>query len=152
MNELIQGIRGLSVRTKAGRLRALMPVIEDRLADGVQQQDIITALREGGIDLTPGTFKSYLHRYRAKQRNHPTSLPQLKSEPPRSEQDRPDTDLAASTDCTPSVDVDLNTDPTDLTPHRLTLAELLDPKKCDAYLDQYMTSSRPLLRRNRDKS
>lgn len=151
MNELIEGIRALSVRTKSGRLRALMPLIEDRLADGVRQQDIITALREGGIDLTPGTFKSYLHRHRVKQRNHPTSPPQLKSEPPRSQQDRPHTDLSVNADRTPSVAVGLDAESTYLIPNQLTLADILDKKSSDALTDQYMNRRRPLIGRNREK-
>ena len=151
MNELIEGIRALSVRTKSGRLRALMPVIEDRLADGVRQQDIITALREGGIDLTPGTFKSYLHRYRAKQRSHLTSVPKLKSEPSRSEQDRPHTDLSVNTNRTPSVNGGMEAESTDLIPNQLTLADILDRKNSDALTDQYMNRRRPLIGRNRGK-
>jgi hypothetical protein len=71
MDQMMEGLRNLTVRTKSGRLRALMPVIEERLAAGVAQQDIVVALREAGIDLTLGTFKSYLHRHRAKLRDRP---------------------------------------------------------------------------------
>lgn len=151
MNELIEGIRGLSVRTKSGRLRALMPVIEDRLADGVRQQDIIIALREGGIDLTPGTFKSYLHRYRVKQRDQLTNL-QLKSEPVRLEQGGPHTDPSVGTDHLPIVDADVDAGSTDPNADHWTLADILDRKNSDAITDQYMNIRRPLFRRDPDNS
>ena len=48
-------------------MREVMPVIEQRIAAGVRLVDILKALKEGGIDLTEATLKSYLYRYRQKQ-------------------------------------------------------------------------------------
>lgn len=142
MNELIESIQGLSARTKVGRLRALMPVIEDRLAAGVAQQDIVTALRDGGIDLTLGTFKSYLHRHRAKLRRQSSSSIPAKPEP-------------AQSDTGPLIDAHApiaeiseglgSPEPISVEP---TLTDILDARKSDTFADQYMNRRPSLFRRN----
>jgi hypothetical protein len=50
-------------------------VIEQRLAAGVRIADILKALRDGGIDLTEATLKSYLYRYRQKHGRAETAKP-----------------------------------------------------------------------------
>ncbi|CAL8481717.1 conjugal transfer protein TraD [Caballeronia sp. S22] len=61
---LLQTLTALEPKTKAAKVREVMPVIEQRIAAGVRIADILKALREGGIDLTEATLKSYLYRYR----------------------------------------------------------------------------------------
>ncbi|SAK93667.1 hypothetical protein AWB79_06986 [Caballeronia hypogeia] len=63
-----QAVRDTEPTTKAARLRDVMPEIEKRLAVGVQLRAIHQALTGAGFDLTLQTLKTYLYRYRKKQR------------------------------------------------------------------------------------
>ncbi len=69
MNEpnLQAHIGAIKVTTKAARLRKLMPAIEAKLAEGVRAAEIVETLRKGGIELTMGTFRNYLHQFRTNQ-------------------------------------------------------------------------------------
>jgi len=58
----------LQPRSKAARLRALMPQIRARLEEGVQHSDIIRLLNQQGLELTERTYQSYLYRFRKEQR------------------------------------------------------------------------------------
>jgi len=144
MDRMLEGLRNLTIRTKSGRLRTLMPVIEERLAAGVSQQDIVNVLREGGIDLTLGTFKSYLHRHRAKLRDRPTNPDAANSVSPRLARG-----LLTDAD-TPPGGVDVDAGSSDSLAEQLTLEDLFDAKKSDAFTDQYMKLRRPLFGRNRN--
>lgn len=53
-----------STRTKAGRLRELLPQIEVVHAAGVPHQTIVETLNEKGFDLTLKTYKAMLYRAR----------------------------------------------------------------------------------------
>ncbi|WP_341963770.1 ROK family transcriptional regulator [Pseudomonas sp. RC10] len=55
--------------TKAGRLRALLPEIEQRLSAGARIADVAKALSEHGLPLSVATLKSYLYRSRKAARN-----------------------------------------------------------------------------------
>lgn len=144
MDQMLEGLRNLTIRTKSGRLRALMPVIEERLTAGVSQQDIVNVLREGGIDLTLGTFKSYLHRHRAKLRDRPANPATANSVSPRLAR-------SLSTDAdTPPGEIDVDAGSSDPLAEQSTLADLLDARKNDAFTDQYMNRRRPLFGRNRN--
>lgn len=59
-------IEAIQLSTKAAKLRKLMPSIEAKLAEGVRATEIVETLRNGGLDLTMGTFRNYLHQYRVK--------------------------------------------------------------------------------------
>jgi len=48
----------------AARLRALMPYIETRLAEGVPHSAIVEDLREAGLPVPMKTFRGALYRYR----------------------------------------------------------------------------------------
>lgn len=65
-------LENLSATSKAARLRALMPLIETKLAEGVRHAEIVLALNEQGFTLTEKTYRNYLHRQR-KQRQAKTS-------------------------------------------------------------------------------
>jgi hypothetical protein len=152
MDALIAGLRNLTVRTKAGQMRALMPVIEERLTAGVAQQDIVSALRESGIDMTLGTFKSYLHRHRVKTRSQLSSSSQIKSEPVPSEPNPSKTTAPVDTDPVPIPEDALDAESIDGVTENWSLAEMLDRKEGSAYeahLDRYMNRRRPLFGRNR---
>lgn len=60
-------IEKLEARTKAGRLRGLMPVIEAKVKQGIRHVEIIQALNEQGFAISEHTYRSYLQRYRKKQ-------------------------------------------------------------------------------------
>ena len=58
----------LPVEKKARRLRLLWPLIEAKLAEGVSHVAVLEFLNRNGFDLTEGTYKNYLYRFRKKQR------------------------------------------------------------------------------------
>jgi hypothetical protein len=60
-------IEAIKLTTKAAKLRKLMPAIEAKLAEGVRAAEIVETLQKGGLELTMGTFRNYLHQYRTKQ-------------------------------------------------------------------------------------
>ena len=64
LGAVIESIRS---RTLAGKLRQLLPLIDERIKNGVSYQDIIEALRTHGgfkAELKASTLRSYLSRYR----------------------------------------------------------------------------------------
>ncbi|MGU7843617.1 conjugal transfer protein TraD [Burkholderia sp. AW33-5] len=65
--DLTQSLTAIEPKTKAAKVREVMPVIEQRIAAGVRIADILEALQGSGIELTEATLKSYLYRYRKKQ-------------------------------------------------------------------------------------
>jgi hypothetical protein len=58
----------LPITTKAKRLRALWPLIEQKLLAGTSHADILRALNDDGFNLTERTYKTYLYRFRKRQR------------------------------------------------------------------------------------
>lgn len=63
--------------TKAAQLRDVIPDIESRLAAGVQLAAIHQALTHAGLALTLQTLKTYLYRYRKKQRLKSVNQPAM---------------------------------------------------------------------------
>lgn len=59
-----QEISRMQPTTKAAQLRNLMPEIELKLAAGVQLKDVQEALKNGGLDFTIKTLKTYIYRFR----------------------------------------------------------------------------------------
>jgi predicted NBD/HSP70 family sugar kinase/biotin operon repressor len=57
-------IEKLEAGTKAARLRALMPEIEQRLAAGARISDLVRTLNDNGLPMSTATLKSYLYRFR----------------------------------------------------------------------------------------
>lgn len=51
-------------KTKAARVRDVLPAIEQKVAEGVRIADIVRTLNNAGLELTVGTLKSYLSRHR----------------------------------------------------------------------------------------
>jgi len=58
----------LPISTKAKRLQALWPLIEQKLLAGTSHADVLRALNEAGFELTERTYKTYLYRLRKRQR------------------------------------------------------------------------------------
>ena len=56
------------VASKAKRLKALWPEIQQKLAAGASHDSIRQALKEDGLDLSERTYKSYVYRLRKAQR------------------------------------------------------------------------------------
>jgi len=70
-NDLRALIEAIPPRTLAAMLRPLMPAIELRLQSGVHLREIVDALNSSaalGAEMKFATLKSYLQRYRARQR------------------------------------------------------------------------------------
>jgi hypothetical protein len=65
--DLKVSIERLEAKTKAGRLRSLMPMIEAKVRQGIRHVDIIRALNEAGFAISEYTYRSYLQRYRKKR-------------------------------------------------------------------------------------
>jgi len=62
--EFEKALKELPVEKKARRLRVLWPLIEARLAEGVSHAAVLEFLNRNGFDLTEGTYKTYVHRFR----------------------------------------------------------------------------------------
>lgn len=73
-----EALLGLEVKTTAAKLRSLMPLIEQRVRDGVRHEDILAMLAQHGIHVQLNTFRIYLFRYRkavAEGKLHPARIP-----------------------------------------------------------------------------
>lgn len=62
--EFEKALKELPIEKKARRLRVLWPLIEAKLAEGVSHSAVLELLNRNGFDLTEGTYKNYLHRFR----------------------------------------------------------------------------------------
>lgn len=69
--DLKTSVSNLQAKTKAARLRALMPLIEAKVRDGIRHADIIRALNEQGFAVSEMTYRTYLKRHRQKQHSAP---------------------------------------------------------------------------------
>jgi len=82
--DLKQAVMQAAPTTKAAQLREVMPEIEMKLAAGTPLAAIHQALTHSGLDLTLKTLKTYLHRYRKKQRCKSVNQPhRLLAQPAR---------------------------------------------------------------------
>ena len=57
-------LNGVKPVGKSRRFRLLLPVVIAKIERGVEHAEIIKALADEGLELTPGTYFSYLKRYR----------------------------------------------------------------------------------------
>jgi hypothetical protein len=62
--DLKERLGALQPNTTSGRLRELLPLIEERIRAGVRLADIAKTLREGGLDVSIPNLKSCLQRHR----------------------------------------------------------------------------------------
>jgi hypothetical protein len=151
MTERLEQLAAIPPRTKAAKIRPFMPAIEKRILDGVSHQAIITWLADGGIEVTLGTFKSYLQRYRRKAQ----TLQQPVTPIPTQASAVKNTDRNTGTDPRPMEDGDQG-DTTEPGPDSEAQAErrfedMFDRKKRAAFTDQFMNRQPLLIGRNRDK-
>lgn len=68
-DDLAAELAGLQPKTKVGKLRKYLPVIEQKLTEGATAQDILEVLKKHGIEMSVGTFRFYLHQYRAQNKS-----------------------------------------------------------------------------------
>ena len=61
-------LEALPIATKARRLQALWPLIEQKLMAGTSHADILRALNDSGFELSERTYKTYVYRFRKRQR------------------------------------------------------------------------------------
>ena len=81
--DLKTSVSNLQVKTKAAKLRALMPLIEAKVSEGVRHADIILALNEQGFAVNEMTYRTYLKRHRQKRTasvSNPASPPLVAKE------------------------------------------------------------------------
>lgn len=105
-SDLKSALAQIEPRTKAGKVRELMPVIEQRMAAGVRVSEILETLKSGGIVMTEGTLRVYLYRYRKQQKKtgdtvkqgQPTKRGSLGAEETRQETVRYDTETTPDTE------------------------------------------------------
>lgn len=57
-------IGGLETNTAYGRLEPLMPTIDRKIKEGVRRADIHEMITAHGIEISAGSFYTYLWRYR----------------------------------------------------------------------------------------
>lgn len=53
---------------KSKRLLELWPVIEQKLAQGVSHAEVLELLNRNGLELTRETYRSYIRRFRKRQK------------------------------------------------------------------------------------
>jgi hypothetical protein len=63
-DDLKSKINALSGRSTAAKLRGVMEDIDRKVREGVRHQDIVDALTEAGMEVSLGTFRMNLYRYR----------------------------------------------------------------------------------------
>ncbi|CAE6697298.1 hypothetical protein [Paraburkholderia domus] len=57
-------LSALKARTKTGRLRELLPLIDIKIAAGVRHEDILEILEQNGLSMSFETYKTTLYRIR----------------------------------------------------------------------------------------
>ena len=73
--EFEKALKELPIEKKARRLRILWPLIEAKLAEGVSHAAVLELLNRNGFELTEGTYKNYVHRFRKAQQPSPAPRP-----------------------------------------------------------------------------
>lgn len=69
VEKVLKALQAVPVTTLAGRLKPLLPVIDQRQRDGVRLEQVVEILASGGIPIQIGTLRKYLTRYRQTLRN-----------------------------------------------------------------------------------
>lgn len=77
----LEALSNIKPQTKAAQVRQLFPVIEEKIAAGVRIADITKALNDSGIEISEGTLKTYLHRFRKKQTSAPRQTASAQAAP-----------------------------------------------------------------------
>jgi hypothetical protein len=145
-------IASFTGKTLASQLRVLMPDIDSRIRDGVDHETIVDGLTKAGLSISLNTFRVYLYRYRSKARASKVE-PLVERVPSQPEQNTDRNTVIGSkpmADDNPSSDL-TETEPDIVAVGQLSLADILDAKKSDAYIDEFMNRRPLLIGRNRNK-
>jgi hypothetical protein len=118
----------------SARLRPLMPEIDRLVRGGVTHDEVVEGLREKGIEVSRETFRKNLYRYRRKAVALATAPETLQPKADQVVDDVVTRVPAPPPPAQPAIQ------PRPSGP--LSLEELMDPKKRDAFADQYLTSPR----------
>jgi len=131
-DDLEARIEALTGRTAAARLRAIMPVIDRKVREGVRHEDIVAALEAAGLRVSLNTFRSYLYRYRKRSQAQGAASA---SEHPKTHSSPP----AAPGEAEPSaLDADA------------AFEAALDPKQREAIANSYLTRRPPIVGKKRE--
>ncbi|XUW88620.1 hypothetical protein OH764_00695 [Burkholderia sp. M6-3] len=64
MDGVKDALLGLRAKSKTGRLRELLPIIEAKVEEGVRHEDIHTVLNQLGLSMSLEVYKTTLYRIR----------------------------------------------------------------------------------------
>jgi hypothetical protein len=64
----LKALEEVPIATKADQLRAVWPLVEQKLAGGASHAAVLGALNQDGYSLTERTYKSYVYRFRKERR------------------------------------------------------------------------------------
>jgi hypothetical protein len=134
-DDLEARIEALTGRTAATRLRAVMPVIDRKVREGVRHEDIVQALEAAGLRLSLNTFRSYLYRYR--KRNQAQEAASTGTHP------KTHSSPAAAAAAGEAEAAGINTGAD------AAFEAALDPKRREALGDSYLTRRPPIVRNKR---
>ncbi len=132
-DDLEARIEALTGRTAAARLRAVMPVIDRKVREGVRHEDIVQALAAAGLRLSLNTFRSYLYRYRKRH--------QAQGAASTSTHPKTHGSPAAAAGEAEAAGINTGAD--------AAFEAALDPKRRDALGDSYLTRRPPIVRKKR---
>jgi len=128
-------IEALTGRTAAARLRAIMPVIDRKVREGVRHEDIVEALQAAGLNVSLNTFRVNLYRYRKRSQAQgaasTSAHPKTHNSPPAVPGEAGPVAADASTDADAAFEA------------------ALDPKRRDAVGDSYLTRRPPIVGKKR---
>lgn len=129
-------LSGLKSKSAYSQLKPLMPLIDRKIKEGVRRSEIHEMLTAQGIDISAGSFYTYLSRYRKKHADTMKSAmdAHLVLSPGDQGVDVKPLDAEQEALSMPAADA---------TPHNL----FLSPDALDRYTEQYFR--RPPLRRNK---
>jgi len=128
--DLKAGVTTLEAATVAARVRPLLPDIDQQIRAGVRRETIVEYLRARGLEVTLENLKKILSRYRRQLRDQVVEHP---SDPP------PTADGVSKAPATPPPDrLEQPVSQTPAAPTS-TFEDMMDPKKRDAFADQFMT-------------
>jgi hypothetical protein len=131
----IEKLKGLLEKMPAKKLTAklqkLMPTIDQRLRDGITQEEIVEMLNANGFSVNINTFRTNLYRYRQSINARPSS------------QEKTNGNLSFST---PEIEKSeqVSTMP--------TFSDMLDPRKRDEFTEKYMNRKPPIFKKERSET
>ena len=132
-DDLWARIEALTGRTAAARLRAVMPLIDRKVREGVRHEDIVDALEAAGLRLSLNTFRSYLYRYRKRNRAQGTASASAPPKTHGSPAAAPGEAEAVAAGADPDA----------------AFEAALDPKRREAIGDGYLIRRPPIVRKKR---